>query len=72
MGRAFRPAMNPQRQSAAEAYRVLEIVLTDLQQAERALATSIENTPPDPVGAASLATIRATIAKLQMIYTARN
>jgi hypothetical protein len=64
--------MNTQRQSAAEAYRVLEIVLTDLQKAERALASSIENTPPDPVEAASLATIRATIAKLRLIYTAQN
>ena len=64
--------MNAERQSAAEAYRVLEIVLTDLQKAERALAMSIENTPPDPVGAASLTTIRAALAQLHLIYTARN
>jgi len=64
--------MDAKRQSAVEAYRVLKAVLTDLRKAERALASSIENTPPDPVEAASLATIRATIAKLHLIYTAQN
>jgi hypothetical protein len=74
MVRAFRPAMEPKRLSVAEAgaYRILRVVLTDLRKAERTLATSIENTPPDPERAASLAAIRAAIAKLHRFFASHN
>jgi hypothetical protein len=66
--------MNPKHQSVAEvgAYRILEVALTDLRTAERALATSIENTPPDPERAAYLAAIRAAIAKLHLFFASHN
>jgi hypothetical protein len=66
--------MNPKRQSVAEAgaYRILKVVLTDLRKAERILATTIENTPPDPDRAAYLAAIRAAIAKLHLFFASQN
>jgi hypothetical protein len=66
--------MARKRQSVAEAgvYRVLKGVLTDLQKAERTLATSLENTPPNPERSASLAAIRTTIAKLHLIFASQN
>jgi hypothetical protein len=66
--------MNPKHQSLAEVgvYRILEVALTDLRKAERTLATSIENTPPDPERAAYLAAIRAAIAKLHLFFASHN
>jgi hypothetical protein len=66
--------MARKRQSVTEAgvYRVLNIVLTDLRKAERILATSVVNTAPTPERSASLAAIRATIAKLHLILASQN
>jgi hypothetical protein len=62
------------RQSVAEAgvYRVLKVVLTDLRNTERTLATKIESTPSNPERSAALAAIRATIAKLHLIFASQN
>jgi hypothetical protein len=74
MVRASLLAMEPQHLSVAEAdaYRVLQLVLTDLRQAERVLARSIEDTPPDLEQAAYLAAVRATIVRLHLIFVSQN
>jgi hypothetical protein len=66
--------MGPKRLSVPEAgaYRILRLVLTDLRKAERAWATSIEHTPPDANQAAYLATIRAAIVKLHVLFASQN
>jgi hypothetical protein len=66
--------MARKRQSVAEAgtYRVLKVVLTDLQKAERVVAAIVEDAPPDPERLAYLAAIRATIAKLHLIFASQN
>jgi hypothetical protein len=66
--------MKPQRLSAAEAeaYRVLQVALTDLRRAERVLARSIEDTPPDLEQAAYLAAVRATIVRLHLTFVSQN
>lgn len=56
----------------AAAYRVLRLALTDLRKAERALARSIEHTPPDADQAAYLAAIRAAIAKPHLLFASQN
>jgi hypothetical protein len=56
----------------AAAYRILRLALTDLRKAERALARSIEHTPPDADQAAYLAAIRAAIAKLHLLFASQN
>lgn len=68
------PAMTYNRLSVAEAdaYRVLQVALTDLRQAERVLATSIEDTPPDLERAAYLAAVRATIVRLHLAFVSQN
>ena len=74
MVRASLAAMAPKRLPAADAdaYRVLQVVLTDLRQAERVLARSLEDTPPDPERAAYLSALRATIARLHLIFASQN
>jgi hypothetical protein len=66
--------MGTKRLSVPEAvtYRILRLALTDLRKAERALARSIEHTPPDADQAAYLATIRAAIAKLNLLFASQN
>ena len=56
----------------ADAYRVLQVALTDLRKAERVLARSIEDTPPDLEQAAYLAAVRATIVRLHLIFVSQN
>jgi hypothetical protein len=65
--------MDPKRLSVPEAgaYRVLKVALTDLQKAERVLA-AIVDAAPDLERAASLAAVRATIARLHLIFASQN
>ena len=74
MVRASLLAMTPQRLPVtdADAYRVWQVALTDLRQAERVLARSLEDTPPDPERAAYLSALRATIARLHLIFVSQN
>jgi hypothetical protein len=74
LARAALPAMGTKRLSVPEAaaYRILRRALTDLRKAERALARSIEHTPPDADQAAYLAAIRAAIATLHLLFASQN
>ena len=66
--------MEPQRLSVAEAdaWRVLQVALTDLRKAERVLARTIEDTPRDLERAACLAEVRAAIVRLHLIFVSQN
>ena len=66
-------AVDPPRQSEAEAraYRLLGLVLIDLRKAERALVR-IYDDAPDPERAADLAAIRATLARLHLLFASQN
>jgi hypothetical protein len=56
----------------ADAWRVLQVALTDLRKAERVLARTIEDTPPDLEQAAHLAAVRAAIVRLHLIFVSQN
>ena len=74
MVRAYLAAMTPQRLPVADAdaYRVLQVALTDLRQAERVLARSLEDTPPDLEQAAYLTAVRAAIVRLHLTFVSQN
>jgi len=56
----------------ADAWRVLQVALTDLRKAERVLARTIDDTPPDLEQAAHLAAVRAAIVRLHLIFVSQN